>query len=439
MKRKSLVLMAMLLIFTNITLLFMPHIEADAASKKYGLIIADQNGKYTFYDLNDTEGKAGIETTSNGNVMVPLWKMTNLMPGLTYKYNSQTKEATVTNKYNGKKVIYKKDSTYVTYYSKKGSKGEKIKMVYKMYISPKSSSVMVHMSTLRMVMNSTLGCKYYKMEDMKKGGYDTSIYSGILAYNLYKEVTGLPKAADVNNISKTVKVTIPEGYSLPQAFDLLVSKGVCSSTKDLYDALYNYDFSYYPLVKAIPENEYRCFLLEGYLYPDTYEFYRLSKGQDVIGKFLRNTENKITKEDKLKAESLGYTVDEILTIASLIEKEGKNTQTMANISSVIHNRLSKGMKLQLDASINYVERYIKPNIDGDVNRYNAYYNTYKTKALPAGPICNPGRNAIDAALNPAQTDYLFFYSDSKGKYHFSKEYVNPKAETSSENVTEITP
>lgn len=112
---------------------------------------------------------------------------------------------------------------------------------------------------------------------------------------------------------------------------------------------------------------------------------------------------------------------------------------MANISSVIHNRLSKGMKLQLDASINYVERYIKPNIDGDVNRYNAYYNTYKTKALPAGPICNPGRTAINAALNPAQTDYLFFYSDAEHKYYFSKEYVNPKAETSRENVTEITP
>nr|WP_308742164.1 endolytic transglycosylase MltG [uncultured Anaerocolumna sp.] len=435
MKRKRLVFMVILLVFTNVTLLFLPYIEAEAASKKYGLIIANEKGKYTFYDLNEAEGKAGLETVGNGNVMVPLWRMTKLMPGLTYKYDSKTKEATVTNKSNGKKIVFKKDSTYFNYYSSKSSKPEKKKMVYKMYLSQKSSSVMVHMSALRWVMNSAKGCKYYKIEDMKKGGYDTSIYSGLLVYNPYQEVTGLAKATEVNNISKTVRVTIPEGYAVSQVFELLVSKGVCASTKPLYDALYNYDFSYYPLVKAIPENEFRCFLLEGYLYPDTYEFYRLSKGQDVIGKFLRNGESKITEDMRLKAESLGYTMDEILTIASLIEKEAGNSKTMADISSVIHNRLSKRMKLELDASIYYVERYIKPNIDGDINRYNSYYNTYKTGALPSGPICNPGIKAINAALNPAQTEYLYFYSDENGEYHFSKEYVNPKANASNENVT----
>lgn len=439
MKRKSLVFMVILLVFTNVTLLFLPYIEAEAASKKYGLIIANEKGSYTFYDLNEAEGKAGIETVGNGNVMVPLWKMTKLMPGLTYKYDSKTKEATVTNKRNGKKVVFKKDSTYFNYYSSKSSKPEKKKMVYKMYLSKKSSSVMVHMSALRWVMNSSKGCKYYKIEDMKKGGYDTSIYSGLLIYNPYKEITGLAKATEVNNISKTVRVTIPEGYALPQVFELLVSKGICDSTAKLYEALYNYDFSYYPLVKAIPENEFRCFLLEGYLYPDTYEFYRLSKGQDVIGKFLRNAESRITEDVRLKAESLGYTVDEILTIASLIEKEAGDSKTMSNISSVIHNRLSKGMKLQLDATINYVERYVKPNIKGDVNRYNAFYNTYKTGALPSGPICNPGINAIKAALNPAQTEYLYFYSDEKKEYHFSKDYEEHKEKISSENVTEITP
>lgn len=90
--------MVILLVFTNVTLLFLPYIEAEAASKKYGLIIANEKGKYTFYDLNEAEGKAGLETVGNGNVMVPLWRMTKLMPGLTYKYDSKTKEATVTNK-----------------------------------------------------------------------------------------------------------------------------------------------------------------------------------------------------------------------------------------------------------------------------------------------------------------------------------------------------
>ncbi len=167
--------------------------------------------------------------------------------------------------------------------------------------------------------------------------------------------------------------------------------------------------------------------MEGYLFPDTYEFYRLSKPEDVIGKFLRNTETKITEEDRNKAESLGYSVDDILTIASLIEKEAGDPEIMPNVASVIYNRLNINMKLQLDASINYVERYIKPYISGDINRYNSYYNTSKCSALPAGPICNPGKKAIQAALNPANTDYLYFYSDEDGKYYFTVTYDEIKA------------
>jgi uncharacterized YceG family protein len=126
---------------------------------------------------------------------------------------------------------------------------------------------------------------------------------------------------------------------------------------------------------------------------------------------------------------MGYSINQILTVASMIEKETADPQLMPNIASVIYNRLNIGMKLQFDSTINYVERYIKPNISGDIDRYNSYYNTYKCAALPEGPICNPGRAAIQAALNPAVTDYLYFYSDSEGKYHFSHEYVNPNAPT----------
>ena len=125
---------------------------------------------------------------------------------------------------------------------------------------------------------------------------------------------------------------------------------------------------------------------------------------------------------------MGYSVNQILTIASMIEKETADPDIMRDVASVIYNRLNIGMKLQFDSSINYVEWYIKPYISGDINRYNAYYNTYKCAALPEGPICNPGYNAIKAALNPSDTDYLYFYSDSDG-YHFSVEYVNPKAPT----------
>ena len=115
-------------------------------------------------------------------------------------------------------------------------------------------------------------------------------------------------------------------------------------------------------------------------------------------------------------------MDQVLTIASIIEKEVSLAKEQPNVSSVLHNRLNIGMKLQCDATVYYVERYIKPYITGDVNRYNAYYNTRKCKALPSGPICNPGKKAIQAALYPNETNYYYFCSDKKGVYYYAETY-----------------
>ncbi len=425
------------LLFTILFLyMFMPKVLANENNKKYGIIIADKNGKYTFYDLNEQD-KSSIELTEEGNVMIPLKRLVKLIPELEYKYDSKAKEATVTNTYNNRSVVFKRNSKVAKYYKSKSAKVSKQTMTYKMYVSPQSSSVMIHMSSLKWAMGSNSGYKYVKEANLRDYGYDTSIYSGLIIYNPYKKVDKIPIATSVNGISNTVRVTIPEGYSMAQVFELLVKKGVSKSTKELFNTVEEYDFTYYPLVAHIEKSKQRSFLLEGYLYPDTYEFYRLSKPQDVIGKFLRNTESKISNEYRQRADELGYTIDEILIIASLIEKEVGDKTIKPNVSSVIHNRLDIGMKLQLDASIFYVERYIKPFIDGDINRYNEFYNTYKCAALPAGPICNPGKNTILAALYPADTDYLYFYSDKAGDYFFSATYVNPKAteveDTTSDN------
>ena len=201
----------------------------------------------------------------------------------------------------------------------------------------------------------------------------------------------------------TVRVTIPEGYSTAQIFQRLEEKGVCSAA-ELFATVNTYDFSYYPLVAQIGTTGTgnRCFRLEGYLFPNTYEFYLNDKPENAIGVLLRGAQSKIT------AARPGYTIDETLTVASLIERETNDPAQMANVASVIYNRLESGMKLQIDATIVYVERYIKPYISGDINRYNADYNTYKCPGLPAGPICNPGSAALNAAVNPAQTDYLYF-------------------------------
>lgn len=402
--------------------------SAEAAEKKYSILVADKNGRYTYYDLNDSaSGNPGIETDEAGNIMVPLKKISALMPVLIYQYASKTKTATITNTYNHHKVVLVKKSGSFLYYSGARAKAVKKSLVSPMYLSKQSNTLMVPMSVFQWVMGSTKGYQYFTASKMLGLGYDTVSFDGTIIYSPYKAVVQLPKATGVYGISNTVKVTIPEGYSVPQVFDLLVKKGACASTASLYNSMENYDFSYYPLVAEINADVNRCFKLEGYLYPDTYEFYRLSKSQDIIGKFIRNTEARWSAADRSKAKSMGYSVNQILTIASMIEKETSDKSRMPDIASVIYNRMKVKMKLQFDSSIYYVERYIKPNISGDINRYNSYYNTYKTAALPSGPICNPGKAAISAALNPSLTDYLYFYSDAEGQYHFSKEYVNPKS------------
>ncbi len=220
---------------------------------------------------------------------------------------------------------------------------------------------------------------------------------------------------------QTVKVTINEGDSLTQIFKKLDENGVADFDA-LMETAQTYDYSYYPLVAKIPSSANRCFKLEGYLFPDTYEFYTNQKPQDAIGKFLRNGKAKITDSMMSQASALGYSMDEVLTVASIIEKEGANSKEVAKIAAVIYNRLEAGMKLQMDSTIYYIERNVKPYLTGDINRYNSYYNTYKCSALPAGPISNPGMTTIKAALNPADSDYLYFCHDGNANYYYAETY-----------------
>ncbi|MDF2804153.1 MAG: mltG, partial [Anaerocolumna sp.] len=307
--------------------------------------------------------------------------------------------------------------------AKSNAKGVKKKMPYETYNSKVNSEFMVHISTLKWIMDNSNSIKSFGVKDMMKSGFDTYLYTDLLAINPFAPIDSIPKATTVKNVSNTIKVTIPEGLTVPQIFTLLSKKGVSASEESLYDAMNNYDFSSYSLVSEIDRDKNKCYYLEGYLYPDTYEFYRLSSGTSVIGKLLKNSEAKATQAYRAKAAELSLTWEEVLIIASLVEKEAGKKEFMADVSSVIHNRLKAGKKLQLDATIYYVERYIKPYLSEDINRYNSDYNTYKCPALPAGPICNPGKAAIEAALNPAVTENYFFYSDENGQYHFSKDLV----------------
>lgn len=219
-----------------------------------------------------------------------------------------------------------------------------------------------------------------------------------------------------------VRVTIPEGYSAAQIFKKLEQSGVCSSAQ-LLSAMQSSDFSSYSFVANMGStgDGNRCFKLEGYLYPNTYEFYLDSTPEQAIKVLLGGAKGKIGSAHS------GFTVDQTVTVASLIEREVSRKADMPMVASVIYNRLAKGMRLQLDASIVYVENYVKPYIGGDINRYNASYNTNKCSGLPAGPICNPGSSALNAALNPADTNYLYFVTNkSTNETYFAETYEQHK-------------
>lgn len=216
----------------------------------------------------------------------------------------------------------------------------------------------------------------------------------------------------------TVRITIPEGYTLAKIGLLLEEKELC--TFDEFMTAAAGDFSEFPLIAARQPNPQRCFALEGYLFPDTYEVYAEETPDAILRRMLSHTESQITTAMRGQIEASGFTVDEIITLASIIEKEAFGAKEMPNISSVLHNRLDADMRLQCDVTIKYVEGAIKPFITGDVNRYNADYNTYKCDGLPAGPICNPGLAAIKAAIEPANTEYYFFLTDKDSNYLYAK-------------------
>lgn len=223
----------------------------------------------------------------------------------------------------------------------------------------------------------------------------------------------------------TVSVTFPEGYTVTQTAELLEEKGVCSKA-DFLAAVNNISELDYKFIADIKNTDKRAFALEGYIFPDTYEFYLGESADKALSRFLKNTDRKLTDEMYQKAKDLGYSMDEIITIASIIQKEAGIKKEMPKVSSVLHNRLNDSYnKLECDVTINYLTKYVIPYLEGEnADRYNEYYNTYKCKGLPAGAICNPGIEAINAALEPADTKYMFFVTDKTdtSKYYYAETY-----------------
>ena len=230
----------------------------------------------------------------------------------------------------------------------------------------------------------------------------------------------------------TVTVTFPEGYTVVQIAEKLEENKVCSAS-EFIALTNNYEYIQtfgYIFTEGITNPEDRAFYLEGYIFPDTYEFYKNESPERALKRFLDNTERKLTTEYKQRAEELGYTIDEIITLASIVQKESFTRDSVKNVASVLHNRLKSAsfQRLQCDVTIHYINENVTGSkyLTGDTSVYAELYNTYKCSGLPAGPITNPGLAAIEAALYPAETNYYYFVTDSNWNYYYASTYAQHK-------------
>lgn len=248
------------------------------------------------------------------------------------------------------------------------------------------------------------------------GGKD-KVTMGTYTLNTDMDYRALLAGMSLNSATKAeVTVTIPEGYTVAQIFQLLEEKGV-STVDELNEVAANHDYNF-SFLEDIPLGDPDR--LEGFLYPDTYQFNTPHNALYAINKMLVNFDDKYTDDVRKQVEDSGYSVREILTIASLIEKETDGTDR-AKIASVIYNRLDNPKAgtvgfLQIDATLAYLNGGKVPT-EAD-KAIDSPYNTYKYKGLPPAPIANPGMEAIQATLNPEKTGYFYYALGDDHVHHF---------------------
>lgn len=286
---------------------------------------------------------------------------------------------------------------------------------------PRNSGVQQIAETLEeagVIKSATMFRAYYKLAKLE----------GNFQYGTYSLNTNMSFDMIVEELSKysksreEVTITFPEGMTLYEVARKLEENKVCS-TDDFLSTLDKTDFGF-EFEKQISDDPLKFYKLEGFVFPDTYNFYTNDSPVNVANKFLKNFENKMmTAEMSEQMKKAGFTLEETIIVASIVQREAGNVEEMKNIASVYYNRLhSDGVypNLQADPTRDYANE-IKTQMDVVDQTILDAYNTYEGRGLPPGAICNPGLDAIKATLNPNETDYYFFCTTKKGDaYYYAK-------------------
>ncbi|MBQ7039761.1 MAG: endolytic transglycosylase MltG [Clostridia bacterium] len=237
------------------------------------------------------------------------------------------------------------------------------------------------------------------------------------------EKAGYPNLADVFSTppaEQTVNVTFYEGIELREICDRLVDLKLC--TKEEFYKYAVKDYYDYEFLEGIPERKENP--LEGYLFPDTYNFSYSEGAQSIINKMLANFKVKIVDVYGPDIQAQNCSLDDIIIMASIVEREAADKKELSKISGVFYNRLNRigesvGL-LESCATVQYVLKERKAVLSLTDTKIDSPYNTYKYQGLPIGPISCPGADAIKAAIFPEKTNYLYFVADGNGKHYFAE-------------------
>ena len=215
-------------------------------------------------------------------------------------------------------------------------------------------------------------------------------------------------------LENTVTITIPEGYEAREIAILLEENNIITR-----DEFYNACKSAHKSFDFLPQDGN----VEGYLFPATYTFLTGTKAENVVHTMINTFKERMyTEENISRAKSLNLSFHEALTLASIVEREAAKDDERETVSSVFHNRLKMGMKLESCATVQYILKERKKVLSIEDTKINSPYNTYRCEGLPPSPISSPGEKSFYAALNPKDTKYLFFVADGTGGHTFSETY-----------------
>ncbi|MEA3424023.1 MAG: endolytic transglycosylase MltG [Bacillota bacterium] len=248
---------------------------------------------------------------------------------------------------------------------------------------------------------------------------DTKFKAGLYHLNQSMDAKKIIEIISQGKVyEETITITIPEGYELNRIIEVIEDSGIATE-EEILDVLKNGEFSY-KFLNYIDREHY----FEGFLFPDTYILDSSASAYEMIDKMLNKFNLIFIEEYYAQMDLLGMNLNELISLAAIIEREAKLDAERAVVSSVFHNRLDMNMKLQSCATIQYILGERKEFLTYNDLEIESDYNTYKYSGLTPAPIASPGEKSIIAALYPEETDYLFFVTteNNDGSHYFSKTY-----------------